>query len=183
MAEAWNDIDLLRAIADGDERALRVFYERHARWLAVRLRRSLPAFAVEDVLQETFLAVWRSSSGYTGQGDPAAWVWGIARRQSAQWQRRNGHPEVGIDEIPAGAALPGRSLVNDMLDRLDVVQALEASGPPGSPGRELAHRLFVEDQPVDEIARAMQIPAGTVKSRTHALRRRLRMALLEGDDA
>nr|MBA2247046.1 hypothetical protein [Chloroflexia bacterium] len=50
--EAWIDDDLMLAVAGGDELALRVLYERHARWIAVRLRRSLPASAVEDALQE-----------------------------------------------------------------------------------------------------------------------------------
>ena len=63
------DDDLIRAIGSGDEAALRIVYDRHAPWLAVRLRRTLPVSAVEDVLQKTFLAVWRGSGQYAGSGE------------------------------------------------------------------------------------------------------------------
>jgi len=52
-----NDDQLLSAVARGDQRALPELFDRHSPWLAARLRRSLPADAVEDVLQETFIAV------------------------------------------------------------------------------------------------------------------------------
>jgi hypothetical protein len=55
----WADDALLAQVAAGDELALREIYERHARWIGTRLRRTLPAYVVEDVLQKTFLAVWR----------------------------------------------------------------------------------------------------------------------------
>lgn len=50
--QAWSDDDLMLAIASGDELALRVLYDRHVRWIAVRFRRSLPVSAVEDTLQK-----------------------------------------------------------------------------------------------------------------------------------
>jgi RNA polymerase sigma-70 factor (ECF subfamily) len=57
--EAMDDDLLIAAIAAGDDTALRTLFARHAPWLAARLRSALPAPDVEDVLQETFLAVWR----------------------------------------------------------------------------------------------------------------------------
>ncbi|WP_460807186.1 RNA polymerase sigma factor [Micromonospora zhanjiangensis] len=62
-----DDDDLVRAVAHGDHGALRELFSRHAPWLAARLRTVLPAPDVEDVLQETFLAVWRGP-GATGRG-------------------------------------------------------------------------------------------------------------------
>ncbi len=40
---------------------LRELFDRHAPWVAARLRRTMPAHAVEDALQETFIAVWRGA--------------------------------------------------------------------------------------------------------------------------
>src|SRR6266699_1034127 len=54
-----DDDELITAIAGGDDTALRELFARHAPWLAARLRSMLPAAEVEDVLQESFLAVWR----------------------------------------------------------------------------------------------------------------------------
>src|ERR1700733_7680478 len=76
--EAMDDDKLISAIADGGAAGLRELFSRHAPWLA--------AADVEDVLQETFLAVWRGARGYrpADQGGAAgAWLWGIARRQAA----------------------------------------------------------------------------------------------------
>jgi DNA-directed RNA polymerase specialized sigma24 family protein len=43
----------------------------------------LPAAEVEDVLQETFLAVWRGAGAYRPSGAAGGWLWGIARRRAA----------------------------------------------------------------------------------------------------
>ncbi|HWV34790.1 MAG TPA: sigma factor, partial [Thermomicrobiales bacterium] len=108
--EDTHDDVLIAAIARGEERALRILYERHAPWLAVRLRRTLAASAVEDVLQETFLAVWRGAGRYQSTGDVAAWLWGIGRRQAATWARKHGNPTLALDllgERPGREADPG----------------------------------------------------------------------------
>ena len=63
-----DDDSLMAAVARGDHVALREVFTRHAPWLAARLRRLLPADAVEDVLQETFIGVWRGAGGYQADG-------------------------------------------------------------------------------------------------------------------
>ena len=64
-----DDEILLRAVADGDRAALRALYERHAPWLTLRLARRCPdPDLVDDAVQDTFVAVWRSAKRYDGQG-------------------------------------------------------------------------------------------------------------------
>jgi RNA polymerase sigma-70 factor, ECF subfamily len=67
-----DDDELIAAIAsgDGDDTALRELFSRHAPWLAARLRKALPPDDVEDVLQETFIAVWRNAKTYQSRGTP-----------------------------------------------------------------------------------------------------------------
>lgn len=177
LVNEWSDLDLLRSIAGEDERALRAFYERHAPWLAVRLRRNLPVSAVEDVLQETFLAVWRGASRFDGGGEPAAWLWGIGRRQAALWLRRQGQFAESFDDVREATRPAKNDTAREALARLDVHQAFAASGPPGSASHDLARRVFIDNQPLGDIARDLDIPPGTVKSRVFALRRRIRAAL------
>ena len=56
------DVELLRAVADGDTGALRVLHERHSAWLTVRLlRRCNDRGLVAEVLQDTFVGVWRGA--------------------------------------------------------------------------------------------------------------------------
>jgi DNA-directed RNA polymerase specialized sigma24 family protein len=101
--EPMDDDELIAAMADGDDAALRELFTRHAPWLAARLRAMLPAADVEDVLQESFLAVWRGAHRYRPEGSPGGWLWGITRRQAALWLRRRGPDGVPLTVLEAGA--------------------------------------------------------------------------------
>lgn len=168
------DDDLIAAVAAGDDVALRELFEQHAPWIAARLRRTLPADAVEDVLQETFLAVWRGARSYSGRGAVGAWIWGIARRQAALWHRL----DSDLAAIPEHVNLPDPAVAAS--DRADLQQVLALLGPEGSDRRELARLVFVEDRPVAEVASRFGIPEGTVKSRIYHIRQLLQTALRKG---
>jgi RNA polymerase sigma-70 factor (ECF subfamily) len=173
-----DDDELITAIAAGDDTALRELFGRHAPWLAIRLRSLLPATDTEDVLQETFLAVWQGAGGYR-PGSAGGWLWGIARRQAALFLRRRG---------PATLELPGLLAINDsdgdpaegVLSGVAMARAAAALGPDGSPEREVWRLVYLEDRPVAEAAELLGVPVGTVKSRAHRVRRRLRAALHMG---
>jgi RNA polymerase sigma-70 factor, ECF subfamily len=169
-----DDDELIASLAGGDDMALRQLFDRHAPWLAARLRKALPPDDVEDVLQETFLAVWKNAGTYQPRGTPAAWLWVIARNQAALLLRKRGPAtqalldEVGPVSDPAEAAATRTALD---------VAAAAALGPPGCPDREVWRLMYEEDRPVAEVAELMGVPEGTVKSRAHRARRLLRAAL------
>ncbi len=187
-----DDDELVAAVAAGDDAALRALFRRHAPWLAARLREVLPAADVEDVLQETFLGVWRSAGRYRPEGAAGGWIWGIARRQAALLLRRRGPTQL---PWPAGAgagaaavsatvtgagpgAVPDPAEVATARDELD--RAVAALGPAGSPAREIWRLVYVEDRPVAEVAALIGVPPGTVKSRAHRARQLMRAALRRG---
>jgi RNA polymerase sigma-70 factor (ECF subfamily) len=167
---------LIAAVAAGDHGALRELFSRHAPWMAGRLRVVLPAADVEDVLQETFLAVWRGASGYRREG-AGGWLWGIARRQAALWLRRRGRPEIPLADLDTGEAGHAPDPAEAALSRLELAAALDALGPAGSPQRETWRLMYVEDRTVADVAARMGVPEGTVKSRAHQIRAALRAAL------
>jgi RNA polymerase sigma-70 factor (ECF subfamily) len=162
-----DDDELIAALAAGDDAALRELFTRHAPWLAARLRAALPPPDVEDVLQETFLAVWKGASAYRPQGTPRAWMWVIARNQAGLLLRRRGPVTASLAEIPQAGLDPAEAA----LARADIAAAL--SGPEG----DVLRLMYVEDRPVAEVAALLGVPAGTVKSRAHRARRLLRVAL------
>jgi RNA polymerase sigma-70 factor (ECF subfamily) len=169
---------LLKAVAEGDDLALRQLFESNAPWMAARLRRSMPVDAVEDVLQETFIAVWKGARRFKGEGAVGAWLWGIARRQAAMWLRKRGRAGAEI-ELPLD--MPGRNdLAIAAADRADLQWALDDLGPAGSEHRELVRLLWAEGRSVAETASCLGVPEGTVKSRAFRVRRQLRAALHEG---
>jgi RNA polymerase sigma-70 factor (ECF subfamily) len=172
--EAMDDDGLIAAMADGDDAALRELFARHAPWLAARLRSLLPAAEVEDVLQESFLAVWRGARGYRPGGSPGGWLWGITRRQAALWLRRRGPgglPLAGQGGQDAGD--PAEAAVS----RVELAEAVRALGPQGSAMQEVWRLMYVEDRTVTEVAGLMGVPEGTVKSRAHRVRQLMRAAL------
>ncbi|MGH2531094.1 MAG: RNA polymerase sigma factor [Thermomicrobiales bacterium] len=173
-----DDDDLIAAVAKGDDTALRSLFERHAPWLAARLRRTLPADVVEDVLQETFLAIWSGAGRYHGDGAVGAWLWGIARRQAAMWARAHGRPIPEIAPTTVSADDPAARAIRTV----DLATALAALGPDGAEQRELIRMVYDEDRPLAEVAESLGIPHGTVKSRLFKARHRLRAALLGAED-
>jgi RNA polymerase sigma-70 factor, ECF subfamily len=178
-----DDDELIAAVAGGDDSALRELFSRHAPWLAARLRGVLPASEVEDVLQETFLAVWRGARRYQPQGSAGGWVWGIARRQAALWLRRRGPAEL---VLPALVAADGRhpdDPAEAALSRAEVACAVSALGPEGGAARETWRLIYVEDRTVAEVALLMGVPEGTVKSRAHRARQLMRAALRQHEPA
>jgi RNA polymerase sigma-70 factor (ECF subfamily) len=154
-----DDDELIAAVAAGDDTALRELFTRHAPWVAARLRVALPPPDVEDVLQETFLAVWKGARAYRPQGTPGAWVWVIARNQAALLLRRRG---------PVTASLNGTGSLPE----------IPLAGLPGLDG-DVLRLMYIEDRPVAEVAALLGVPAGTVKSRAYRVRRLLRLALGE----
>lgn len=64
------------------------------------------------------------------------------------------------------------------IQRVDLERALATLGGEGDAQRQLVRMAYVEDRRLGDIAHVLGIPAGTVKSRLFAARRRLRAALL-----
>ena len=79
---ADGDDELIAAVAGGDRDALAELYRRHAPWLVLRLsRRCADPGMVEEVVQDTFVAVWRGADRYRASGEIPAWIWGIGIRR------------------------------------------------------------------------------------------------------
>ena len=118
------DDQLIAAVRAGETSAFTELYERHGRALLTflaRLTGDLPL--AEDLLQETFIRVWRARDAYEGAGQFRAWLFTIARRLLIDWRR--GQRIVWVDEpaaLESMAASAGASEgadVRDLVIRLD----------------------------------------------------------------
>ncbi len=157
---------ILRQVGRGDRQAFEWLYHR----LAPRLYRyladgGLVREAVEEALQETFLAVWRDARGFV-EGSAEAWVFGVARHKRADvWrqQARGGHA-VEAD---------GRRESSDPKSESAylAVQARAMLAALSRDDRELAHLVWVQELSYREVAAVLGIPVGTVKSRMARIRR------------
>jgi len=174
-----DDDELIAAMAAGDDGALRELFARHAPWLAARLRTIMPAAEVEDVLQESFLAIWRAARRYRPEGSPGGWLWAITRRQAALWLRRRGPAALPLAVAVRPAAEQAADPAEAAVRRTELAEAIRALGPEGSLTRQVWRLMYVEDRSVAEVAGLMGVPAGTVKSRAYRVRQLMRAVLVQ----
>ncbi|MFC7531407.1 RNA polymerase sigma factor [Actinoplanes sp. GCM10030250] len=178
MGTSGDDAAALRRIAAGDRAAFHAFYRAHAPWLSVRLRRRCPdPELAAELLQETFLAVWRAAAGYAGTGEVAGWLWSIALSRLIDARRRAAVRPRTVEE--AGDHVHGRhpSAEDEALDQVwdtAVVEALRQLSPEL---RAVLRATVLDGLSVREAALLLGLPEGTVKTRAMRARRLLREAL------
>jgi RNA polymerase sigma-70 factor, ECF subfamily len=168
-----SDQQLVFSIAEGDAGALRMLYDRHAGWLIARLtRRCADQAIVDEVVQDTFLAVWRGARRYRGEGEVAAWIWGIGIRRLLDRFRRRRVPEWLSGG--AGSEPSAEELVLLGIEHGDLAGALDRLSPEL---RSVISATVLDGLTTREAAALLGIPSGTVKSRLVRARRELREAL------
>ncbi|MFJ6832882.1 RNA polymerase sigma factor [Streptomyces sp. NPDC091209] len=179
MRETRSDGELLRAIAaDGDRRAFEELYRRFAPWLTARLRgRCADAGIVDDVVQETFLAVWRGTARYREEGDPAGWLWRIGSRRLVDTMRGDGargrlrHALARLRHRDEASA---EERVLAGVEHGDLAGALTRLSPEL---RAVLQATVIDGLSTREAAVLLGIPPGTVKTRALRARKQLREAL------
>ena len=166
------DADLLHAVAAGDRGALTELYDRHAPWLVLRLsRRCHDDGLVDEVVQDTFLAVWRGARKWDGSGEVAAWVWGIGVRRLVDALRRRPRPTVPFLETHDQVVESAEELVLLGVEHGDVGAAMARLSPEL---RAVLQATVLDGLTTREAGRLLGIPAGTVKTRVMRAKAALR---------
>jgi RNA polymerase sigma-70 factor (ECF subfamily) len=133
--------------------------------------------AAEDLAQETLLTVWRKADRFDpARAQASTWIFTIARNLRIDMQRRERDPQ-GLAEFYA--AVPVEPSASDHMigiEREDRVRA--ALSVLSAEQADVIRLSFFEDRPHGEIARLLDLPLGTVKSRIRLAMNRLR-ALVE----
>jgi RNA polymerase sigma-70 factor (ECF subfamily) len=132
-----------------------------------------------DIVQETFINAVRHLGGLRDDEKFGSWLFGIAHQKCVQRWRKQNREEIALDEL--GDAPPE---FEDAADELLIQREKEAEFmslvnqlPP--PHRSVLLLHFIEDFPLDEIARITDSPLGTVKSRLHYAKKALGKLLEE----
>ncbi|MEC3975975.1 RNA polymerase sigma factor [Amycolatopsis sp. H20-H5] len=170
---------LVRRTARGDRAAFEELYRRTSPWLAVRLRRRCAdEQLVAEVMQETYLAVWRAADAFAGAavgGSAVGWVWTIAARRLVDAFRRRAHharlPIVATADVVAPAA-EDEALAATVGD--EVGDALRRLAPEL---RQVLQAMVLDGMSVRETAMVLGLPEGTVKTRARRARIAMREAL------
>jgi RNA polymerase sigma-70 factor (ECF subfamily) len=177
--EQRSDQQLLAAVAAGSTSALELLYRRHAAWLTLRLsRRCADSAVVDEVLQDTFVAVWKGAGRYAGSGEAGAWLWGIAVRRLVDAFRRQppaAHPLQafeGAEVLGTLESAEDRVLLG--VEHGDLAGALHRLSPEL---RAVVQATVLDGLTTREAAALLGVPAGTVKTRMMRAKRALRKEL------
>jgi RNA polymerase sigma factor (sigma-70 family) len=128
---------------------------------------------IDDIVQDTFLMATRHGSKFRGDCKPETWLFGIA----INVMRNHWKANKGTVELPEGFEFTDE-VAEDPMDTLVRKQMLErvSAALSAMPDSFLeAMQLIVEDGlQYDEVAAKLGVPAGTVRSRVHRARARLK---------
>jgi RNA polymerase sigma-70 factor (ECF subfamily) len=175
------DLSLLKKIGHGDELAMAEFYRlyenRLYKFILLKLNDS---FEASDILNETFLEVWRKANTFEGRSKVSTWIFGIAYYKTMDRHRKKKPMLIDEDNFP--------EIVDESPDAMACLLSKERGGHVRHCLETLkeAHRAvmqlsFFEDMTYSEIAKIVVCPEGTVKTRMfhakeamkHCLQRRM----------
>jgi RNA polymerase sigma-70 factor, ECF subfamily len=166
---AIDDRELAHRFASGDDDSVRALYERFGRavhTVAYSIVRNNATAA--DVVQATFVKAWRAADTFNPDRELGPWLYTIARRQAIDTLRRERRIEpaeadvVDVVELPPSLERTWEAFeVRLAVDRLPDDE------------REVVRLAWFLGLSHPEIAEQLDVPIGTVKSRSHRAHRRL----------
>jgi RNA polymerase sigma-70 factor (ECF subfamily) len=170
---------LVAGVAAGDDLAFktlyRIYHPRLSRFIGLMARRST---LVEEAVNDTMLVVWRRADTYNGQCKVSTWIFAIAYRTVLKALRQQDEPvETPPCVEPALASAEPEAQRSLQETKASLLRALGGLSPEQ---RSALVLTYFHDMPCAEIARVVDCPEATVKTRVFHGRRRLRQ-LLAGD--
>jgi RNA polymerase sigma-70 factor (ECF subfamily) len=171
--------ELVSRIANGQNRAAlaALFGLYGPRVKSMMLKLGASDALAEDLVQETFLTVWRKAGLYSSQrGAPSTWIFTIARNlRIDQLRRQSNKPYQDLETVELASDLPAGNVLVEQKQVIDRVST--ALRTLSAEQQEVVRLSFIHDMPHAEIAEKVGIPLGTVKSRLRLAYERLRPML------
>jgi RNA polymerase sigma-70 factor, ECF subfamily len=172
------DLDLLRRVAQRDEAALGILYDRFGGIVYALAHRIVgQQVDAEEVAMETFSQVWRDAGKFdASRGTVAAWLCIIARSRALDLVRSHSRRQRLTDSVarePVDEAVGAPDVLHD--ERRQAVGAALAELPEAQ--REAIELAYYQGLSQSEIAERLQQPLGTIKTRMRTGMLRLREML------
>lgn len=169
---AMDDAALAAQFASGDAASVRVVYQMYGRLVySVAYKVLGDVGLAEDATQQTFVQAWRAAPTYDPSRALGAWLTTIARRVAIdvhRRERRHRHLASLDSSDPALVTLPPSE--EQVYELLELRRALDKLPDHD---RELIRLQHYDELSHTEIASHLEIPVGTVKSRSFRAHRRL----------
>jgi RNA polymerase sigma-70 factor (ECF subfamily) len=179
------DLDLHRRVSAGDRGAFEELYRRYAgAAYGLALRVTAHQALAQEVVQDAFLALWRAPEAYDpSRGIFRSFFLSLVHHRAVDTVRREERLRKRSERASNLATLAGEDVAEDVVEeaylvgrRKEVREAMKDL-PPAQ--REVLELAYFGGQTQVRIAEELDIPIGTVKTRTLAAMRKLRQALEE----
>ena len=186
---ALDDRKLVRLVVEGDSRAFEPLFMRHKDNIyAMLVKRASNSDDVEDLLQEAFMKAFVNINRYNPDYDFGAWICTIAKntfvdfnrsRRSKALNPENNLPLEGrcTNNAQAASPTPEESIIN--AQQQAQIERYIATLPADY--RELFILRFIEEYTYEEIAEALQMKLGTVKTRIFRVRAMMSKLITDGE--
>jgi RNA polymerase sigma factor (sigma-70 family) len=163
-----------------------VLFDRYAADIHHYAARRLGASAADDLVAETFLAAFRRRTSYdTSRSQARPWLYGIAttliaRQRRSEQRLYRALARTGLDPLPEPIADQVVRRVTAQGQQRRLAAALAGLSPAD---REVLLLVAWGGLSYEEIAEAVAVPIGTVRSRLHRARRKVREALANAEQS
>src|SRR4051812_43530213 len=177
-----SDEVLLECIADGDQAALRELMVRHqSRIYRFVLRFIRDRGVAEDIVSDTFVAVWRQASNFENRSSVATWLLAIARYKALSARERLVAPPEPLEDVAATLVDPGCG-PDAAIERRDAARVLRRclAALPAEQAM-LIDLVYFREKTVREAAVIAGVSENTVKSRMFLGRKKLAVLLNAAD--
>ena len=166
-----SDAALIQACQNGDREAFRGLYRRHQRFVRTTLYHLCDPDTLDDLVQDVFLRAWKGLGSMRQQAQFSTWLYRIAWNVGADYRRRMAKTRAQQEQLFQLAEI-GSSPALQELHHQDLVQR-------GLQHLTDEHAMILilndlQELPQPQIARILNIPVGTVKSRVFNARAQLR---------
>jgi RNA polymerase sigma-70 factor, ECF subfamily len=159
-----SDGELITRVGSGDRTAFDLLYRRYARPIfGLALRRLGDRGRAEDAVQETFASIWRAAGSYKPERGPGApWLYAVARNAIVDNGRARREPPVESGEEQADETTPADRAESGWV----AWRVHSALGELPDHERTVIELAYWGGRSQSEIAELLEIPLGTVKTRT-----------------
>ena len=170
---------LIGRIANGDRLAMQVLYARyHVRVFRFVVRLVRDEVTAEDVISEVFLDVWRQADRFEGRATVSTWLLAIARFKAISALRRRRDEE--LDEEAAAAIEDLSDNPATALEKKDKSAMLrKCLAGLSAEHREIIDLVYYHERSIDDVAKIINVPPNTVKTRMFYARKHIAALLAD----
>ncbi len=180
VADRGDDADLLKRIAAKDRLAVQALFGRyHVQMFRFLVRLTRNEAVAEELVNETFMEIWRVAGKFEGRSSPSTWIFAIARNKAISLMRKRSDAE--LDEEMAANIEDDSDSPEDTTMKGDKAAMIKVCLTKLSPEhREVIDLVYYHEKSIKEVGDIVGIPENTVKTRMFHARKRLSELLKEG---